>query len=72
MAWLLFRKLARGRPTLLIRGATSDIVSRHIAERMKRHAPALELAEVSGVGHAPTLDEPAAIAAIEKFLDRVP
>jgi pimeloyl-ACP methyl ester carboxylesterase len=72
LAWLLFRKLARGRPTLLIRGATSDIVSRDIARRMKRHAPGLELAEVPGVGHAPTLDEPAAIAAIETFLDRVP
>lgn len=72
LAWLLFRKLARGRPTLLIRGATSDIVSRDIARRMKRHAPGLELAEVPGVGHAPTLDEPAAIAAINGFLDRLP
>ena len=72
VAWLLFRKLSRGRPTLLIRGALSDIVSRDIAERMKRHAPGLELAEVPHVGHAPMLDEPAAIAAIESFLDRVP
>ena len=72
MAWLLFRKLARGRPTLLVRGANSDIVSAAIAERMKRHAPGLELAEVPGVGHAPTLEEPAAVAAIGKFLDRVP
>jgi len=71
-AWLLFRKLARNRPTLLIRGALSDIVSRGIAGRMKRHAPGLELAEVPNVGHAPTLDEPAAIAAIEKFLNGVP
>jgi pimeloyl-ACP methyl ester carboxylesterase len=71
-AWLLFRRLARKRPTLLVRGALSDIVSRDIAQRMKRHAPGLELAEVPGVGHAPMLDEPAAIAAIEKFLDRVP
>lgn len=72
LAWLLFRKLARRRPTLLIRGAASDIVSRSIAERMKRHAPGMELAEVPGVGHAPTLDEPAAVAAIDEFLDRVP
>jgi len=72
MAWLLFRKLARGRPTLLIRGALSDIVSRDIAQRMKRHAPGLELAEVPDVGHAPVLDEPVAIAAIDDFLDRVP
>lgn len=72
IAWLLFRKLARNRPTLLVRGAMSDIISRDIAGRMKRHAPGMELAEVPGVGHAPTLDEPAAWAAIEKFLDRVP
>jgi len=71
-AWLLFRRLARGRPTLLIRGALSDIVSADIAGRMKRHAPALELAEVPGVGHAPMLTEPVAVAAIEGFLDRLP
>lgn len=72
VAWLLFRRLARKRPTLLVRGALSDVVSHDIAERMKRHAPGLELAQVPGVGHAPMLDEPAAIAAIESFLDRVP
>lgn len=72
MAWLLFRKLARNRPTLLIRGETSDIVSRDIADRMKRQAPGLELAEVPGVGHAPTLDEPAAVDAICNFLRTVP
>ena len=71
-AWLLFRRLARRRPTLLIRGALSDIVSAGIAARMKRHAPGLELAEVPGVGHAPMLTEPVAVAAIEDFLDRVP
>ena len=71
-AWLLYRRLARKLPTLLIRGALSDIISRDIADRMKRHAPGLELAEVPGVGHAPMLDEPVAIAAIESFLNRVP
>ena len=71
-AWLLFRRLARKRPTLLIRGALSDIISSDIASRMKRHAPDLELAEVPDVGHAPMLDEPAAIAAIESCLGRVP
>ena len=65
-------RIARNRPTMLIRGVRSDIVSREISQRMKRHAPALELAEVANVGHAPMLDEPAAIAAIESFLDRVP
>jgi len=72
MAWLLFRRLARGRPTLLIRGAMSDIVSRDIAGRMKRHAPRLELAEVPGVGHAPMLDEEEAVDAIRNFLRTIP
>ncbi len=71
-AWLLFRRLARRRPTILIRGALSDIVSRDIAERMQRSAPGMELAEVPGVGHAPMLNEAAAIAAIDNFLARVP
>jgi pimeloyl-ACP methyl ester carboxylesterase len=39
---------------------------------MKRQAPGLELAEVPGVGHAPTLDEPEAVDAIRNFLRTVP
>ncbi|HVF36872.1 MAG TPA: alpha/beta hydrolase [Sphingomicrobium sp.] len=70
-AWLMFRRLARKRPTLLVRGATSDIVTGDIARRMKRYAPGLRLAEVPNVGHAPTLVEPVAIAAIEQFLSDV-
>jgi pimeloyl-ACP methyl ester carboxylesterase len=69
---LLFRRLARSRPTLLIRGEISDLVSERIAERMKRNAPSLEIAVVPGVGHAPILTEPAAERAIDEFLARVP
>lgn len=68
VAWLLFGKLARRRPTLLIRGAHSDIITAEIAARMARRAPSLRVAEVPGVGHAPTLTEPAALAAIEQYL----
>lgn len=69
---ILFRRLARSRPTLLIRGELSDLLSAPIAEGMKRSAPSLRLAVVHGVGHAPTLSEPAAAQAIDEFLARVP
>lgn len=72
MAWLLFRRLARRRPTLLIRGGLSDIISADIAARMRKAAPAMHEVIVPGVGHAPTLDEPAAVDAIEQFLRTVP
>jgi len=72
IAWFAFRRLARRVPTLLLRGETSDILSADIAARMRRKAPSLEVVVVPGVGHAPTLAEPEAIAAIHGFLDRVP
>ena len=61
LGMLLFRRLARSRPTLLIRGEISDLLSERIAARMKRNAPSLEVAVVPGVGHAPVLTEPAAV-----------
>jgi pimeloyl-ACP methyl ester carboxylesterase len=72
IAWLAFRRLARRVPTLLIRGEQSDILSADIAARMKRKAPGLQIAVVPGVGHAPTLTEPEALAAIGAFLKSVP
>ena len=66
--WPMFRALARRRPTLLIRGATSDLLSADIADRMKKAAPDMDYAEVPGVGHAPMLDETESKAAIFEFL----
>lgn len=71
IAQLLFRRLARNRPTMLIRGALSDIVSAEIADRMQRTAPAMTRVDVPGVGHAPTLIEPVAVDAIKQFLRTV-
>lgn len=68
LAWFLFRRLAGKRPVMLIRGAESDIITRPIAEKMKAKARNLTLVEVPGVGHAPTLAEPAAASAIDRFL----
>ncbi|ADK99643.1 alpha/beta fold hydrolase [Brevundimonas subvibrioides] len=70
--WPYFRRLARKRPTLLIRGATSDLLGADIADRMKKAAPDMAYAEVPGVGHAPMLDEPEAKAAIFEFLRDIP
>ena len=66
--WPMFRALARKRPTLLIRGGTSDLLSAAIADKMKKAAPDMDYAEIPGVGHAPMLDEPEAKAAIFEFL----
>jgi len=71
IAKLLYRRLARNRPTLLIRGAKSDIVGPEEAQYMRRAAPTLQYAEVPDTGHAPMLTEPAAREAMARFLDQV-
>lgn len=68
VAKMLFRRLARNRPTLLVRGAISDILGPEEAEYMRGAAPGMQYAEVPGVGHAPMLTEPAARAALASFL----
>jgi len=70
--WPYFRRLARKRPTLLIRGATSDLLGADIAARMQKAAPDMVYAEVPGVGHAHMLDEPEARSAIFEFLRDIP
>ena len=69
---LMFRRLARKRPTLLIRGAASDVISADVAARMQRKAPAMQRVDIPGVGHAPMLTEPVAVDAIDRFLRTVP
>jgi pimeloyl-ACP methyl ester carboxylesterase len=72
LAGILFRRLARKRPTLLVRGQLSDIVSREIAAAMQRLAPGMKRIDVPKVGHAPMLTEPEAVDAIQQFLRTVP
>jgi pimeloyl-ACP methyl ester carboxylesterase len=55
-------------PTLLIRGELSDLLSRPTAEEMTRRGPKAELAEIPGVGHAPTLMHAHQIAIVRNFL----
>lgn len=59
-----------GKPVLLLRGALSDLLSAGTLERMRAALPAAEAVTLAEVGHAPTLDEPEAIAAIERLLAR--
>jgi len=71
-ARMAFRRLARRRPTLLVRGALSDLVEREQADWMRKAAPELQYAEVPNVGHAPMLTEPEALDAIRAFLAKLP
>jgi pimeloyl-ACP methyl ester carboxylesterase len=68
--WPLFRALAQ-HPVLVVRGEKSDLLSADAAETMRLAAPTVRIAVVPGVGHAPELDEPEAVAAIDAFLDSV-
>ncbi|MBI3953912.1 MAG: alpha/beta hydrolase [Chloroflexi bacterium] len=64
-AWAWARAITA--PTLLIRGAESDILSPAIAHRMVAEMKSCRLAEVPGVGHAPSLAEPQALSAIKEL-----
>lgn len=68
--WPVFDAL-RACPVLLLRGAHSDILSAETAARMVARHPDLDFTNIARVGHAPTLDEPEAVAAIERLLARV-
>ncbi len=66
-----FRRLAHKRPTLLIRGALSDLVEPEQVAMMRAAAPTMKYAEVPDVGHAPMLTEPQSLAALREFLGNV-
>jgi pimeloyl-ACP methyl ester carboxylesterase len=55
-------------PVLAIRGANSDILSAATLARMQREKPALGVLTVAARGHAPLLDEPECVRAIDAFL----
>lgn len=71
IAKLAFRRLARKRPTLLIRGALSDLIEPEQTDYMRAVAPSMQYAEVPNVGHAPMLMEAVAMDAIRHFLAQV-
>lgn len=55
-------------PTLLLRGAQSDLLSAATAQAMGARGPQARLVELAGVGHAPTLVSPDQVAIVATFL----
>jgi pimeloyl-ACP methyl ester carboxylesterase len=55
-------------PTLLLRGESSDLLTRDTAGEMTRRGPKARVVEIRGVGHAPTLMHADQIAIVRDFL----
>ena len=55
-------------PTLLLRGADSDLLTAATAQAMTLRGPKARMVEFAGVGHAPTLVAPDQVAAVREFL----
>ncbi len=57
-------------PTLVVRGAESDLLSPATAQAMTQRGPRAALAEIAGTGHAPTFMHDDQIALAREFLLR--
>jgi pimeloyl-ACP methyl ester carboxylesterase len=55
-------------PTLVLRGAESDLLSRATHAAMGERGPKAQLVEFAGIGHAPMLMHEDQIAVVERFL----
>lgn len=55
-------------PTLLIRGAESDLLTPETARAMTQRGPHARLVELPGVGHAPTLIHEDQVSIVREFL----
>ena len=65
--WPLFGALSHV-PLLLVRGAVSNILLPGTVSRMQAVHPGMTVLSLPGIGHAPILTEPPALAAIRGFL----
>tara|TARA_R110000772_G_scaffold44732_19_gene102874 strand:+ start:124 stop:1029 length:906 start_codon:yes stop_codon:yes gene_type:complete len=69
--WPMWDRLA-AIPTLIIHGVLSDIISpATIAEMQRRHSGPISAVAIADRGHAPMLDEPVALSAIDSFLQNL-
>ena len=68
--WPAFRALS-GRPSLIVHGGVSDLLSKATVEQMVTEIDGMESVTVPRVGHAPTLEEPEAVEAIDRLLARI-
>ena len=66
MLWHMYDRI--GGPTLLLRGAESDLLSVATAQAMATRGPRPQLHEFAGVGHAPTLVQADQLAVVRGFL----
>ena len=64
--WAAYDSLKQ--PTLLLRGADSDLLSPATAQAMTQRGPRATLVEFAGVGHAPMLQQPDQLQAVKRFL----
>jgi pimeloyl-ACP methyl ester carboxylesterase len=55
-------------PTLVLRGAQSDLLTAETARRMTERGPRARVAEIAAVGHAPVLMDEAQIGVVRDFL----
>ncbi|MGE0212346.1 MAG: alpha/beta fold hydrolase [Parvibaculaceae bacterium] len=67
--WDAFDALA-GLPVTVLRGALSDLLSQRTVAEMAARMPGLDAVTVSGRGHAPFLNEPESLAALDRLLSR--
>jgi pimeloyl-ACP methyl ester carboxylesterase len=68
--WPAYEALA-GVPLLIVRGGKSDLLTAESLDEMVQRHPDAATVTVPDVGHAPTLDEPEVVAAIERLLARI-
>jgi len=68
--WPAFETL-HGLPSLLVRGEYSDVLEAETASEMVRRLPMMDLVTLPRTGHAPTLEELEAAAAIDRLLAKV-
>jgi pimeloyl-ACP methyl ester carboxylesterase len=66
MLWQLYEHITA--PTLILRGAESDLLSRATAQAMMQRGPKARLVEFEGVGHAPTLVALDQVSTVGDFL----
>ena len=60
-----------GAPLTLLRGGLSDVLTAEAHQRLAQRLPGAEAVTVPRVGHAPMLDEPEAVAALDRLLVRI-
>ncbi|HSI49493.1 MAG TPA: alpha/beta hydrolase [Ideonella sp.] len=66
MLWAAYDRIAC--PTLLLRGAESDLLARETAAEMTQRGPRATLHEFAGVGHAPMLVQDDQVDVVRTFL----